>query len=485
MIRHELVRILKKFFYHKEKVDELLTDKHSIQIQKSQISDFPESLTPSSHTHTKSDISDFPSSMTPTNHTHQKVDVTDFNHTHQKEDISDFTHTHTISQITSLQSDLDNKMVNPVKLTTGNIDTLLDSGFYWINHNNTAQNISGFPIPNKSFVLLVDGGENVVRQFATYYLKSNPRCFVRIYDGWSNPPVWGEWKELAFNDKTISLPTKLLATDEIRDLNNEKFRVPGFYYLNSNDPDAIAFNNLPISGKAGTLMVDGNEKVVRQFFTVYKNQGMRTFVRMYSGYENDWGDWKELSFTNHTHSQSDITNFDHNHGSLSNNGILNDDADNVNKVAVTDANHNLKTINKLPFANLNISKGNITSLGIPGTNTMAASDWENMTDSLTNLPSGLRGHTYFYVNKKLRIAAFRFGASFHSAQADQYYYYPNESTALIPSLYRPRFLASGALNQVGSVIVDTNGVVAIVLGVSWDYTGNRTRDVYGTCIWFY
>ena len=157
----------------------------------------------------------------------------------------------------------------------------------------------------------------------------------------------------------------------------------------------------------------------------------------------------------------------------------------MNKVAVTDANNNLKTINKLPFANLNISKGNITSLGIPGTNTMAASDWENMTDSLTNLPSGLRGHTYFYVNKKLRIAAFRFGASFHSAQADQYYYYPNESTALIPSLYRPRFLASGALNQVGSVIVDTNGVVAIVLGVSWDYTGNRTRDVYGTCIWFY
>ena len=44
MIRHELVRILKKFFYHKEKVDELLTDKSSIQIQKSQIVDFQEGI---------------------------------------------------------------------------------------------------------------------------------------------------------------------------------------------------------------------------------------------------------------------------------------------------------------------------------------------------------------------------------------------------------------------------------------------------------
>ncbi len=484
MIRHELVRILKKFFYNKEKIDELLTDKHSIQIQKSQITDFPNSLTPSSHMHTKSDISDFPSSMTPTSHSHQKRDITDFSHTHQKSDISDFSHTHNISQISSLQSDLDNKMSNPVELTTGDIDTLWDSGFYWINYTNDAQNISGFPIPNKSFVLLVDGGENVVRQFATYYLKSNPRCFVRMYDGWSNPPVWGDWKELAFTDKTISLPTKLLATDEKTDLNDEKFRVPGFYYFNSN-PDANAFENLPIRGKAGTLMVDGNEKVVRQFFTVYKNQGMNTFVRMYSGYDNTWGDWKELSFTNHTHSQSDITNFDHDHGSLSNNGVLNTDADNVKKVAVTDENNNLKTISKVPFSNLNISKENITSLGIPGTDTMVAGDWENMTDSLTKVPSSLQESTRFYVNKKLRIAVLRFGATFRSAKSDLYYYYPDVNTAMIPSRYRPRFLAAGSLNQAGSLIVDINGVVSIVLGVSWNYSGNDTRKVYGTCTWFY
>ena len=34
------------------------------------ISDFPTSMTPTSHTHTKSEISDFPSTMTPSSHTH-------------------------------------------------------------------------------------------------------------------------------------------------------------------------------------------------------------------------------------------------------------------------------------------------------------------------------------------------------------------------------------------------------------------------------
>ena len=335
MIRHELVRIMKKFFYHKEKIDELLTDKQSIQIQKSQICDFPNNLTPSSHTHTKSDISDFPSSMTPISHTHQKVDVTDFNHTHQKVDISDFSHTHSKSQISDFPTSMD-----PT------------------SHTHSKSEISDFPV--------------------------------------------------------------------------------------AMDPTSHSH-----------LKVD-------------------------------------ISDFSHTHSKSEISDFpvamdptSHNHGSLSDTGVLNTDADNVNKVAVTDANNNLKTITKVPFSNLNISKENITSLGIPGTDTMAASDWENMTDSLTNVPSDLRGRTYFYVNKKLRIAVFRFGAEFHSAQSDQYYYYPNNNTAIIPSRYRPKFLVSSGLNQVGSLIVDDNGVVSIVLGVSWNYTGNNVRKVYGTCVWFY
>ena len=37
---------------------------------KSQITDFPTTMTPTAHTHTKSEITDFPTSMPPTAHNH-------------------------------------------------------------------------------------------------------------------------------------------------------------------------------------------------------------------------------------------------------------------------------------------------------------------------------------------------------------------------------------------------------------------------------
>jgi len=91
-IRYQLVRIMKKFFYPKETTDELLTDKSTIEIQKSQITDFPSSMPPTSHTHTKNQISDFA-------HTHTRNQISDFSHTHTKNQISDFAHTHTRNQI--------------------------------------------------------------------------------------------------------------------------------------------------------------------------------------------------------------------------------------------------------------------------------------------------------------------------------------------------------------------------------------------------
>lgn len=81
----------------------------------------------------------------------------------------------------------------------------------------------------------------------------------------------------------------------------------------------------------------------------------------------------------HTHTKAEITDFpttmtpsSHSHGSLSNTGTLNSDITSVNKVAVTDSSNNLKTIAKLPFANLNITKANITGLGIPSQDTTYA-----------------------------------------------------------------------------------------------------------------
>ena len=45
---------------------------------KSEITDFPTTMTPTAHKHTKSDITDFPTAMTPTAHSHSKSEITDF-----------------------------------------------------------------------------------------------------------------------------------------------------------------------------------------------------------------------------------------------------------------------------------------------------------------------------------------------------------------------------------------------------------------------
>lgn len=79
----------------------------------------------------------------------------------------------------------------------------------------------------------------------------------------------------------------------------------GFYWINSN-PDAINVDGtFPITDEkyAYAISVDGGNKVIRQIATVYKGQGTRTFVRMYSGHTSNlgWGEWKEMSFTDHLH----------------------------------------------------------------------------------------------------------------------------------------------------------------------------------------
>lgn len=84
----------------------------------------------------------------------------------------------------------------------------------------------------------------------------------------------------------------------------------------------------------------------------------------------------EITNFNHNHTVSEITDFpnemtpsSHNHGAVSDTGTLNSDTSNVGKVVVTDTLNNLKTVNQLPFSKLNITKSNITGLGIPATDT--------------------------------------------------------------------------------------------------------------------
>ena len=145
--------------------------------------------------------------------------------------------------------------------------------------------------------------------------------------------------------------------------------------------------NCPLSGtnnRSFFLLVEtwgANSTYVKQTLTYYNTNA--TYTRTCSN--NTWGSWSKLSqdghthnyaASSHTHTKSQITDFptsmtptSHTHGSIANGGTLNSDITSVNKVVVTDSSNNLKTISKVPFANLNITKANITGLGIPASDT--------------------------------------------------------------------------------------------------------------------
>lgn len=70
--------------------------------KKSEITDFPTSMTPTAHNHSKSQITDFPSTMKPSAHTHTKEEISNFPtsmaptaHDHSTSQITDFPKTET------------------------------------------------------------------------------------------------------------------------------------------------------------------------------------------------------------------------------------------------------------------------------------------------------------------------------------------------------------------------------------------------------
>ena len=143
MLRYQLVRIMKKFFYPKATVDDLLTDKETIEIQKSQITDFPSSIPAAAHTHTKSEITDFPQTIPPSSHTHTKSEITDFPST-----MTPTSHSHgNLNNNGLLNSDVTGENVKKVVVTdsTQNLKTI--SKIPFSNLEISKSNITGLGIP--------------------------------------------------------------------------------------------------------------------------------------------------------------------------------------------------------------------------------------------------------------------------------------------------------------------------------------------------
>lgn len=143
MIKYQLVRVMKKFFYPKETVDDLLTDKETIEINKNQVKDFPSSIPASAHTHTKSEITDFPTSITPSKHTHTKSEISDFPST-----MTPSSHNHgNLNNQGLLNSDTTGADVKKVVVTdsTQNLKTINKIPFS--NLDVSKANITGLGIP--------------------------------------------------------------------------------------------------------------------------------------------------------------------------------------------------------------------------------------------------------------------------------------------------------------------------------------------------
>ncbi|MBQ9025316.1 MAG: hypothetical protein IJ104_02900 [Methanobrevibacter sp.] len=143
MRRSQLVRVMKKFFYPKETVDDLLTDKETIEINKNQVKDFPSSIPASAHTHTKSEITDFPTSITPSKHSHTKSEISDFPST-----MTPSSHNHgNLNNQGLLNSDTTGADVKKVVVTdsTQNLKTINKIPFS--NLDVSKANITGLGIP--------------------------------------------------------------------------------------------------------------------------------------------------------------------------------------------------------------------------------------------------------------------------------------------------------------------------------------------------
>ena len=151
-----------------------------------------------------------------------------------------------------------------------------------------------------------------------------------------------------------------------------------------------AHGNLQNDGKVGTtdnanknVVTDGNGKITTEAKpTIPSANSTATNIKM-DGTQSA-GSLSTFAKADHVHpTDTSRAASSHTHGSLTNGGTLNSDIPSVNKVAVTDSSNNLKTISKVPFANLNITKDNITGLGIP------ASDTNTTYSAVTQSANGL------------------------------------------------------------------------------------------------
>ena len=265
----------------------------------------------STHTHTKTQITDFPAIPSKTS---DLTNDSNFLTSHQditgKEDKT--------NKVSSWSSTVNDTHYPTEKLVKNTIDTKQDT----LVSGTTIKTINNNSLLGSGNIS-ISGGSS-----------------VDITTTWSGTPSDSKVpsEKLAYDNLNlkVSKTISLISTDNIDNLTGAND--VGLYVLNDN---VNIGGTLPITNRAFTLLVDGDTKTRRQIITYYKDANnkytARTFVRMYSGYSNNygWSSWKELAFKDnipsdvsdltdnsntpftpksHTHEKTDISDFAHTHG---------------------------------------------------------------------------------------------------------------------------------------------------------------------------
>lgn len=331
---------------------------------------------------TKSKISDFPLTMTPSSHSHGNI--TNDGKLGSSANKPLITGTGGLIGVGSFgtsantfcqgnDSRLSNTRNPTVTLVNTNAESQIDlndyntqAGFYYFYNSTTINRVGNIPsdLGNNAFYLIVERYNNsYVKQTLTRY--NDGKIWVRI----KNNTNWNAWQELSVVGHT-----------------HTKSNITDFSHSHGD-----LTNDGKIGSTSGYIVTTGTGGKLQAVSSITKSKISDFPSTMTPSAHTDssgnygkattsvFGHTKLSSATNSTaedvsatpkavKSAYDLANT-HIHGNLNNNGTLSSDTDSVNKVVVTNSSNQLKTIQKIPFGNLNISKSNITGLGIPASNT--------------------------------------------------------------------------------------------------------------------
>lgn len=246
---------------------------------------------------------------------------------------------------------------------------------------------------------------------------------------------------------TVGTSTKYAREDHIHpinaqipnnaNLNDDAYMIPGFYFYPStsgaknilNYPEADSSTLTNTNANAFTLLVEKiSSSSVKHTLSEYnnKNTNPRTFIRIRKA-DDTWSDWKELSFTNHTHNDyvpitqatanmNVVTGTDkkitleaknnHSHGFINSDGTLGGDND-KNKAVLTNSSGKIITgtigssrITDGAITSSKIANGSITSDKIVDGSVTPDKMSEEILFEIANIAESIP--TLTYINGELK-----------------------------------------------------------------------------------